>query len=71
MLPLTAVKMMKVNDQLAEIHSSGILSTKELTSNEANGFAEKIETWKRLHRIRLFIGASAWLAGMAALAFDF
>lgn len=67
--------MLPVNNELNAIHNSG-----KLLANEKEGTAEgkalaqnatkKIAIWRKLHLVRLTLGASAWISGLVAIGYN-
>ena len=50
------------------MHKAGLLQDNSKTSSVEEGRAlETIDKWRKLHRIRLALGAAAWITGFAAL----
>jgi hypothetical protein len=67
-IPFTGIVMMPVNNELVEIHKAGSLQGDSKTpSNEDGRVLQVVEKWRKLHMVRLALGAGAWIAGLGAL----
>lgn len=75
-LPFTAVAMLPVNDDLGAIHDSGRLLEDEKKEETTEGKAlakkamDQIDAWRKLHKVRLALGASAWISGLVAIGYN-
>jgi hypothetical protein len=67
-IPFTGIYMMSLNNDLEGMHKAGLLQDSSKTSSVEEGRAlETIDKWRKFHRIRLALGAAAWITGLAAL----
>jgi hypothetical protein len=67
-IPFTGIYMISLNNDLEGMHKAGLLQDSSKTpSVEEERALETIDRWRKLHRIRLALGAAAWIAGLAAL----
>jgi hypothetical protein len=67
--PWTVIAMMPVNNELIAMDNGRIFSagTSEEKANLDKRALECLDKWQELHKVRIALGAGAWLAGLAAL----
>jgi len=69
-MPFTALAMLSTNNWLSRMHTSGALGN-DVSVAMSNEVAQRIETWARLHRVRMVLGGTAWVLGLSAVAVSF
>lgn len=68
-VPFTAVFMLPVNNELIEIFNLGLPEgdSKDSSPRTEERAIQAIDKWRNLHRVRLALGAGAWIVGLSAL----
>lgn len=74
--PWTLLLMQPINNELGELSDTQALKVApgvERSSDQSlleKRAMEKINTWRKLHVVRILIGAGVWIGGLMALSYE-
>lgn len=70
-IPFTVYTLLPVNNELGSMLDSGSLKSEEANPSEVTPQQKRavglLAKWQKLHRVRMVLGGSAWVAGLVAL----